>query len=190
MARVLTKEEFSAHRRRLLQELRTSVFIYPTDTIYGIGCNALDGRLVGRVREIKRRHALPFSVIAPSKEWIREHCVLPEEGEGWLGKLPGPYTLVLRLKDPSRIPTAVNGGLGTLGVRIPDNWFSDVVAELGVPVVTTSANLTGENSMTSLDDLNPAIRRSVGHIFYEGELKGRPSTIVRLDTEEPELRER
>ena len=56
--------------------------------------------------------------------------------------------------------------------------------------MTTSANLTGDDYMTSLDDLNPVIRKNVDQIIYQGELKGKPSTIVRLDKEELELRER
>jgi len=190
MTEVFNRDEFKAHRPRLLKELRHSVFIYPTDTIYGIGCNALDASLVSRVRSIKQRHDLPFSIIAPTKEWVRQHCTVDEKAEEWLAKLPGPYTLVLKLKATHSLPRSVNAGLPTIGVRIPDHWFSQVVAELGVPVVTTSANLTGDDYMTSLDDLNPVIRKNVDQIIYQGELKGKPSTIVRLDKEELELRER
>ncbi len=190
MAQVYNKDEFSAKRSALLRSLKGSVFVYPTDTIYGIGCNALDDALVHRVRDIKKRHSLPFSVIAPSKEWIREHCLVDERGEEWLARLPGPYTLVLRLKDGHPLPDSVNMGLGTVGVRIPDNWFSDVVRQLNVPIVTTSANLTGDDHMTALEDLHPAIRKSVDLIIFDGELHGRPSTLVRLDTESVELKER
>jgi tRNA threonylcarbamoyl adenosine modification protein (Sua5/YciO/YrdC/YwlC family) len=190
MPAILNRDEFNVRKLRLLRELKRSVFIYPTDTIYGIGCNALDEPLVRRIRELKRRYDLPFSIIAPSKEWIRQHCVIDARGEEWLKRLPGPYTLILRLKDGNPLSDAVNMGLGTVGVRIPDHWFSLVVAELGFPVVTTSANLAGEDYMRSLDDLNPIIKKNVEHIFYEGELTGRPSTIVRLDKAEMEVRER
>ena len=190
MAQVYNKDEFASKENVLVRQLRTSVFVYPTDTIYGIGCNAMDEALVNQVRDIKQRHALPFSVIAPSKDWIREQCVVDDKAEEWLAKLPGPYTLVLQLKDQDMIPDAVNMGLGTLGVRIPDCWFSEVVKKMKVPVVTTSANLTGHDHMTSLDDLHPVIKKNVAHIIYTGELAGRPSTIVRLDKEDLELQER
>jgi tRNA threonylcarbamoyl adenosine modification protein (Sua5/YciO/YrdC/YwlC family) len=190
MTTVLSREEFNAGKELLLRELKHSVFIYPTDTIYGIGCNALDKELVQRIRDIKCRHHLPFSVIAPSKAWIRQRCIITKEGESWLAKLPGPYTLILRLKDNAELPEPLNVGLGTLGVRIPKHWFSDVVAQLGIPIVTTSANLTGENYMTSLEDLDLAIRKHMDHIIYDGELQGTPSTIVRLDTDRIDLTER
>jgi tRNA threonylcarbamoyl adenosine modification protein (Sua5/YciO/YrdC/YwlC family) len=183
MPEIHNKDEFQTKKTRLLRELKECLFIYPTDTIYGIGCDAMNEELVDQVRKVKQRHHLPFSVIAPNKEWIKEHCVVDEEAEKWLEKLPGPYTLVLKLNDPNTIPTGVNMGLDTLGVRIPEGWFSKVVAELNVPIITTSANLTGDDHMTSIEDLNPIIKKNVQHVFYDGPLTGRPSKIVRLDKE-------
>ncbi|UCG94990.1 MAG: Sua5/YciO/YrdC/YwlC family protein, partial [archaeon] len=75
--------------------LQGSVFIHPTDTIYGLGCDATRYNSVIRIRQIKQREQKPFSVIAPSKEWILENCVV---GEADLTRLPGPYTLILKLK--------------------------------------------------------------------------------------------
>ncbi len=165
--------------------LYNSVFIYPTDTIYGIGCDAMNESLVKKIRRIKDRDDRPFSVIAPSKAWIREHCVIPPEGEEWLARLPGPYTLILRMKKP--FPAIVTAGAASLGVRIPHNWFSTVVQELGFPVITTSVNRAGEPHMTSLADLPPAIERQVDLVIDDGPLLGSPSTIVRLDLDEIEV---
>ncbi len=157
-----------------------AVFVYPTDTIYGIGCNALDSIAISRLRSIKGQHDRPVSVIAPSKDWIRENCFVTEEA---LAKLPGPYTLILKLKT-SIIPKEINLGSGTLGVRMPDHWISDVVSEIGIPIVTTSANKTGEGFMTCLDNLNKDVSEKVDFIVYDGELSGRPSTIINLLTDE------
>ncbi|UCG95440.1 MAG: Sua5/YciO/YrdC/YwlC family protein, partial [archaeon] len=122
----------------------------------------------------------PFSVIAPSKEWILENCVV---GEADLTRLPGPYTLILKLKQKC-VAENVNLGLDTLGVRIPDNWFSQLIKETGIPIVTTSVNLTGQKFMTSLDSLDPKIKDAVDFIVYEGPLRGSPSEIINLTTGE------
>jgi len=186
----ITKEQFDQRPQHYLGVLRTTVFIYPTDTIYGIGCNALDEQLVQRIRELKGREEKPFSIIAPSKEWIRQHCVVDARAEHWLEQLPGPYTLILKLKNRHAVAAAVNGGAETIGVRIPAHWISDVVQKLDIPIVTTSANISGEKNMTSTEDLAPAIANGVSLLLYDGPLHGRPSTIVRLDTPETEIKER
>ena len=69
-----------------------AIFIYPTDTVYGLGCNAEDIRAVKKLRQIKGTDH-PFSVIAPSKQWIQDrlNVKFPE----FLEKLPGPVTLIM-----------------------------------------------------------------------------------------------
>ncbi len=177
---IITKEDFLLERRKYLKLIgQGAVFIHPTDTIYGIGCDATDEKAVQRVRSIKRRPEMPFSVIAPSKKWILGNCEVSYEGEKWLGKLPGPYTLIFRLKNKP-IASGVTSGSNTLGVRMPKHWFTKVVAELGFPVVSTSANITSQQYMTSVEDLDKSIRQKVDFIIYEGKKEVRPSTIVRL----------
>lgn len=188
--RALTFEEYNLEKDNIIQSvLDGAVFIHPTDTIYGIGCNAQNSNSVKKIRELKSRVKNPFSVIAPSIEWIRENCVVSEEGEEWLEKLPGPYTLIFKLKNEKCIAKDVNAGLNTLGVRIPKHWIAKAVAEAEVPVVTTSVNKSGQDYMTSLDDLDESIKNSIDFVLYEGEKEGRPSKIVDL-TEKTKVIER
>ncbi|MFC1705116.1 Sua5/YciO/YrdC/YwlC family protein, partial [Nanoarchaeota archaeon] len=138
--RVLTKEEFLIERLFLFKKImQNAIFIHPTDTIYGIGCNAESEEAVKKVREIKQRQDNPFSVIAPSKDWIRKNCEVGKEAEEWLDKLPGPYTLILKLNNKECIANSVNLGMDSLGVRIPEHWFSKIIEEFGGPIITTSA---------------------------------------------------
>lgn len=97
---IVTKEEFLLERVKFFRLIRQgAVFIHPTDTIYGIGCDATNGQAVQRIRDIKQRAAMPFSVIAPSKKWIYDNCEVSLEGEKWLDRLPCPYTLVFGLSN-------------------------------------------------------------------------------------------
>jgi len=153
-----------------LGKLKNSVFIYPTDTIYGIGCDASKSRLVKRIRRIKKRDKKPFSVIAPSKKWILENCKADRK---LLKKLPGPYTLIFKLKKKA-VAKEVNLG-DSIGVRIPKHWISKVVKKLGFPIVTTSVNITGKKPMTSLKEFE---KLKVDLILYEGVKKGKPSTVI------------
>jgi len=183
--RVLSKEEFEKEkdiiRTSLIENL--PVFIYPTDTIYGIGCNALNKEAVEKIRAIKERKSNPFSVIVPSKEWIDENCIINENAKDWIKRLPGPYTLILKTKKEC-VAKNVAPGLDTLGVRIPDNWFSNFVSEIDIPIVSTSVNKASEDFMTSLEDLDSEIKSMVDFIVYEGEKKGKPSRIIDLTDEE------
>ena len=178
--RIVTPEEFNKEKYHFLDEVRNgAVFIYPTDTIYGIGCNALNSKSVSKIRKIKSRQTNPFSVIAPSKEWIEQNCDVSEEGNNWIDKLPGPYTLIFKLKKKC-VANGVNPGIKTLGIRIPNHWIKDSVSELDVPIVTTSVNKNSADFMTSLEDLDNDIKNSVDFIIYEGQKNGRPSEIIDL----------
>jgi len=186
--RVLNKDEFKLEKEKLFEDIKEgAMFIYPTDTVYGIGCDATNFKAVKKIRETKERYIRPFSVIAPSKEWIRENCIVDKKAEQWIEKLPGPYTLILKLKDKDVIAPNVNSDMDTLGVRIPKHWFTQELKKLDIPIVTTSANIIGEAFMTSMDDLNRTIKEKVDFIIYEGELKAKPSQIIDLTKEEAEI---
>ena len=188
--RVISKEEFEKQkdviRTNLIENI--PVFIYPTDTIYGIGCNALNKEAVEKIRSIKQRKNNPFSVIVPSKEWIDEHCIVNENAKDWVKRLPGPYTLILKTKKQC-VAENVSPGLDTLGIRIPDHWFTNFVNEIDIPIISTSVNKSGTDFMTSLEDLDSEIKSKVDFIVYEGEKKARPSKIIDL-TDKEEVIER
>lgn len=186
-----TKAEFEQKTDFLIDKmLKGAVFIHPTDTIYGLGCDATNSEAVSKLREIKSRFTRPFSIIAPSKNWIRENCEVNEKAEEWLNKLPGPYTLILNLKNKNAITKEVNNDLDTVGIRMIDHWFQNASLNSKKPIVTTSANHVGENFMTSLDNLNSEIKAKVDFAIYEGEKTGRPSTIIDLTKAPEEIEER
>ncbi|MBI4151856.1 threonylcarbamoyl-AMP synthase, partial [Candidatus Woesearchaeota archaeon] len=161
-----------------------AIFVYPTDTIYGIGCSALNAKSVQTIRKIKNRPDTPLSIWAPSKEWIREYCVVSPTAQKWLEKLPGPYTLILPCKPYFSLPNEVIGDAATIGVRLPDHWFHEIVQECAFPIITTSANKHGEPFMTKLENLDEEIQKKVEFMVYEGEKEARPSILVNVETEE------
>jgi tRNA threonylcarbamoyl adenosine modification protein (Sua5/YciO/YrdC/YwlC family) len=186
--KVYTKPEYDHQKKRIAADIiRGAVFIYPTDTIYGIGCNALDRDAVERIRKIKENTERPFSVMVPNKGWILENCDVFGDGEDWVDKLPGPYTLVFNITDKRCVARNVYTEDDTLGVRIPNHWCSELSRLAKVPIVTTSANRSGDDFMTSLETLNPEVAAHVDFMVDEGEIDGRPSTIVHLTEEEPKV---
>jgi L-threonylcarbamoyladenylate synthase len=196
---IVSKEELENSKKKYLKLMKSKVFIYPTDSIYGIGCDATNDALVGRIRKLKKSTLQPFSVIAPSKEWVYHNCIVDEKHKLYvenLGKkilIAGKkncFTLILKLKNKNAVAKCVNQGADTIGIRIPEHWISDIVKELGFPIVTTSANPTGENFMTSIEDLNDNIKEGVDFIIYEGEKHGVPSTIIHYHEEDFKIKDR
>lgn len=156
------------------------IFVYPTDTIYGLGCDALIPEAVKKIREIKRTEH-PFSVIAPSIAWIRENLVVKHPK--YLENLPGPYTLVFEKKDPDFLKWVSH--TSTLGVRIPNHHFTKFVQQAGLPFLTTSVNLTGQPPVHTIKEIPEAILNHVDVVIDAGLLKNPPSRIIDLTGKEP-----
>jgi L-threonylcarbamoyladenylate synthase len=152
-----------------------AIFIYPTDTIYGLGCDATNEDSVQLIKDLKYKDKdKPMSVIAPSVAWIKEHCEVSDE---MIEKyLPGPYTLILKKKDPEFLIQV--SSIDTLGIRIPDCEFTKLVEKSGVPFITTSVNFAGEPYAVQISDIDKKILDSADIIMGVGMLDGRPSTLV------------
>ena len=177
--RVINQDEFNLTKNEIKgMILDGKVFTHPTDTIYGISCDATNSEAVAKVRKMKQRSTMPFSVIVPSLDWIKANLYTNEKSVEIMEKLPGPYTIVLKIKNKDCIASEINDGIDTLGVRIPDHWFTSLATEMGIPLLTTSANIVGEAHMTSLEDLDLSIQSKINFVVYEGEKRGAPSKVI------------
>ena len=186
--KVLTKSEFLVNEDEYAKKIKDgAVFIYPTDTIYGLGCNALIPESVKRIRKLKQRPDQPFSVIIPSAKWLHDNCEVKPAYNKYIEQLPGPSTLIFKLKNKDAIAKNVNPNLENIGVRVPKHWFTRVVKDLKVPIVTTSANVSGGTFMTTLEDLNENIKHHVDFIIYEGEKTSKPSKVIDLSGDKPAI---
>ncbi len=171
-----------------IESLKKKVIIYPTDTVYGIGCNAENEMLIERVFLAKGRdRKKPLSVIAPDKNWILKHCVVSREIVDKY--LPGKYTLLVKKKDHDFLAFATAGS-DIIGVRIPAHRISELVERARIPFITTSANRSGEHAPKSLSEIPKELKDAADLIIDGGELPGVPSTIVDCTKEEEIIVER
>lgn len=187
---VFSKESFLRDLDSFINRIKSGeVFIYPTDTVYGIGCDATNSGSVNRIKEIKKRAPGKFfSVIAPGEGWIYDNFEV--NNKSWIDKLPDAYTFILKLKNKDCVCSEVNESKDTLGVRIPKHWFSGFVEMLRLPVVSTSANISGEGVMTCLDDLDEDLKDKVDFFIDDGTKGNKPSTMVDLTGDTPFVVER
>ena len=168
-------------RNEIIEDMRTgSVFVYPTDTIYGLGCNALIEEPVKKIRAIKKA-SHPLSVIAPSREWIFQNLIVDNRKS--LDVLPGPYTLIFRKREPFFLRPV--SSIPTLGVRIPSHPISKIVREIGIPFVTTSANAPGKPPIKKASEAKKL--KGVNYIIDGGALANPPSMVVDLSGEEEKV---
>lgn len=187
--KIVTREEFLKEYKKYEKMIKQgAIFIYPTDTIYGIGCDATNKTAVQKIRKLKARPDNPLSIIAPSKEWVEENCEVFGQGIDWLEKLPGSYTLIFKLKEEESITPEVNKNSETIGIRMPDHWMSGIVKSIDLPIVTTSVNKQSQPYMTTIDNCDEDIKQKVDLIIYEGEKKGQPSKVIDLRDGEPVIK--
>ncbi len=158
------------------------IMIYPTDTLYGIGGNALDANVVERIYSIKERETgKPLSVIMGNLDMIKEYCELTKEQEIiLLNFLPGPYTFILKLKKGKKL--AAIGKSETVGVRVPEHQFARRLSvELNVPIITTSANISGKKDTFTVKQIDKSVLNRVDVIVDTGEtMHKQGSTVVNL----------
>ncbi len=154
------------------------IFIYPTDTIYGIGCDATNKQAVEKIRQIKNRDNKPFSVIAPSFDWIYENCIVDCDLKKYF---PGQYTLLLKKKNLDFLKWVSDND--RIGIRIPNHDFIENIKEADAPFIITSVNFSGENFATCMEEVNKEILNKVDIIIDSGKLDGCSSTLI-LDGKE------
>ncbi len=188
--KVISKEEILRNKDFYLEEIKSGkVFIYPTDTVLGLGCNASNHMQVERIFEIKKRDSKSCLIVVPSINWIETYCETTKESLEFVKeKLPGPYSFVLKLKDNSlNLSKRVIGKGNTVGVRITKNWFWDLIRECQTPFVSTSVNISGEESAKSIYDVDESIKSQVDYVVNDNDFSGKHSLIIDLTKEPPEI---
>lgn len=162
--------------------------IFPTETVYGIGANAFDELAVGKIFFAKGKSLeSPFIVNLADKRKIEEIAQNITEVEQKLidNFMPGPFTIILEKKEI--VPNIVTAGLNTVAVRIPDNIIARGIIQFsGVPIVVSSANVSGGLCSTSLSDVRKELEGKVSALIDGGNtLIGLESTIVKVIDEVP-----
>lgn len=161
------------------------LLIYPTDTVYGLGCDATNCESVGRIFQIKKRPLdKPLSVAFSSVAELLKYVDVDENQRALLEKkLPGPYTFIVKNK---AIPRFVTGGKGGVGVRVPDYGpLLNIFRKAGVPVITTSANISGQNPPRSVNEISHLIIREVDFVLDGGStMRGKSSEVLDLTSGE------
>ena len=164
---------------------RGGIILYPTDTVWGIGCDATNPEAVAKIYALKR---------SEDKKSMLVLCSNPDMVVRYVDKAPGiafevmematkPLTLIL----PGATGLAENliPEEKTLGVRVPDHDFCQkLLRKFGRPIVSTSANISGEPAPMDFDGISEEIRTGVDMVVdprFEGRPTRQPSSIIAID---------
>lgn len=168
--------------------------VYPTETCYGLGCDATNEEAVNKIFDIKQRQKnKPVLVVASEPAMMMDYVRWSETLQQLAEKYwPGALTVVVPVNGEMKLPGGVVGEDGTLAFRITDHPLASILSrELGQPLVSTSANIAAEESPYDIGAVlqmfgNAGIQPDI--IIDAGELPHKsPSTVVRISNGDLEV---
>lgn len=160
-----------------------SIVIFPTETVYGIGTNGLNKNAIKKLYQLKRRPLnKPISLLVNGIDMVEKISKDITELEYALMEtfFPGPFTIILKKKDI--VPNILTANSDTVGIRMPANKIAlKLIDYAGIPIATSSANISGKSSGTDLNDIMKDFDGKVDYFIDDGPSKiGIPSTIVQV----------
>jgi tRNA threonylcarbamoyl adenosine modification protein (Sua5/YciO/YrdC/YwlC family) len=164
------------------------VIAYPTDTVYGLGCDIRSKKALDRVRRIKKidnkRH---LSFVFADLKTISQYAQVSDNDYKILRRyLPGPYTFVL--KATRLVPRIVLTKRNEVGIRIPDNRICQaLVAELGNPILSSSVRMPDEQLLDDPRAIDNMYKGQVDLVVDGGVFLPEPSSIISLLEDEPNV---
>jgi L-threonylcarbamoyladenylate synthase len=166
------------------------VLVYPTETLYGIGADALRAAAVEKVQRVKRRKdSRPILVLVHSQEMLTQLVRnIPAVAHSLMRKFwPGPLTIVFEAR--TGLPNALTLGSGTIGIRIPSSVFClALLRRCNLPLTSTSANISGEQPPRTIPEIQQALPEGIDLFLDAGTLpESKPSTIVSVASPVPQL---
>jgi len=169
---------------------RGQVIAYPTDTVYGLGCDAGNAEAIKKINKIKEEKTnKPLLVLMSDFKMLQKYCFFNQAQEKYLRDVwsadakamadkPDPVTVILKRKPI--LPYELTGGQNSLAVRLPDNDFLiKIISEAGFPIVSTSLNKKGERPLTNVENLEKYFKYLPDLVIDAGECKRtKPSKLI------------
>lgn len=163
------------------------IILYPTDTVWGIGCDATDSEAVARIYRLKRRadsKSMLSLVASPDMlaEWVDN---IPQEAFALIETTSNPLTVIY--DHPKGVAENLLADDGSMGIRISNDDFCRALClECGVPIVSTSANVSGQPAAGFFSEIDEIILRNVDYVVdlrRDDKNSCPPSSIVKIDSD-------
>jgi L-threonylcarbamoyladenylate synthase len=162
-----------------------NVILYPTDTVWGIGCDAENATAVKKIFKIKEREESKSMIVLVSdvnmlRRYVRD---LPEGFEELASAQERPTTFVL--SGAQNLPKELIAEDGSIGMRVAkDEFCHRLMQQIARPLVSTSANISGEPAPKAFNEISETIKERVDYVVQwrqDEEVESRPSRIIKID---------
>jgi len=157
------------------------IIIYPTDTVYGLGCDLSNKKGIEKIYELKRRNRKqPLSFVCSDLKHISEYAKVTDYAYKTMKRLlPGAYTFIL---EASRlVPKIILPKRSTTGIRVPDNQIClALVKELGQPIISTSVKTEQGETLGDPSVIKEYFGKTVDLIIDSGIIMPQPSSVISL----------
>ena len=186
--------EIHAHNpqpRRIAQAVEIlkngGIVVFPTDTVYGMGCDIFNKQAILKIHQLKHRPAgKPFSFICPDLKELSQYANVTNYAYKTLKRLlPGPYTFIL--EGSRQVPRLMLTRQKTVGIRVPDHAVCRALAAaLGNPLLSTSV-VSQSDYVAHAWEIEEMYGRQVDMVLDAGPVPGEPSSMVSLVDDQPQV---
>lgn len=169
--------------KELLKTLKEGkIAIIPTDTVYGLVGDATNESVIKKIYEVKKRDKnKPLLILVSDLEMLKDYIKsLNALEEKIINKFwPGPLTILLSKNE--NVSNTLTSNKDSVGVRLPDKEdLRCLISKFGKPIIATSANITGKETITNVSELESAIKDNVDLIIDDGTINAISSTIIKV----------
>ena len=174
------------NKKKIVDEIKKgNLVITPTDTVYGIMADATNIKAIERVYECKQRdEKKPLLLLVGSINMLKKYTKnLSHLEEEIIQKyLPGKLTILLHKND--KVNDKITSGTDLVGIRIPNNKeLIQIINEIGNPVISTSANISGQNTITNPKEIKKELLKHISYVEDAGIINNEPSSIIKIEKE-------
>ncbi len=161
------------------------IILYPTDTIWGIGCDATNAEAIKKIYKIKQREAGKSMLILVDSELMIEQYAnnVPEVAWELIRVSEEPITIIF--SEAKNLPVEMVAEDGSIGIRIVnDDFCRQLIRKIKKPLVSTSANFSGKPFPACFDDISEEIKNMVDYVVQHRQseiMKAKPSPIIKID---------
>ncbi len=181
----LTMKPYQKDIEKAVEVLRKGgVILYPTDTIWGLGCDATNPQAVEKIYQIKQRpNTKSMLILLDSINKLMDYAYVPSMAWELIKVSNNPLTIIY--PEAKNLAPNLIAEDGTIGIRIVrDDFCRDLIRAFGKPIVSTSANISGKPAPANFKEISPEIKNKVDYIvkWRQNDMrKARPSSIIKLE---------